>query len=577
MNVLSLFDGMSCGQLALQRAGLDVDRYMASEIDKYGKQVTRKNFPNTIQLGDVCDVKGENLPPIDLLLGGSPCQGFSFAGKQLNFDDPRSALFFEYVRILKETKPKYFLLENVRMKQEYQDVISEHLGVKPVMICSSLVSAQSRKRLYWTNIPGLIQPKDKGIKLKHILEDDVDKEHYLTEVQKSKLDLDKPWASKDGTIIAKQAGKHQQDRIHHTDGKMGTLCGGTHGSTKHLTKIQVPITQPKDKGILLKDILEDGIGDIVTNQGKTTYKKNIDKSACLLARDYKGFGNQGMTGVRVVHRPCELKEFNENAECHHAATATDINGHDILKRVYADTGKSPTLNAHGGGNTEPKVLCGRIVGRKINPDTGKRDDYNPDLKTEQRLEPRLDEKSGTLTTVQKDNVLIAPEVLCGAWRGRSFDKDGNPTDWKSGEHKQVLETREDGKTNSITSVQKDNVVVTDMVFENPSATKKGKAYTLTHSYQGAVAWNSIERKQRTMVPVCQSDEDDPNVVDGYKYRKLTPVECMRLQTVDDDYFDDTGISNTQKFKLLGNGMTVDVIVHLLQGIKAEFIKQRIAA
>ena len=174
MNVLSLFDGMSCGQLALQRAGLDVDIYMASEIDKYGKQVTRKNFPNTIQLGDVCDVKGENLPPIDLLLAGSPCQDVSFAGKGKGLiKGERSSLFFQFVRILKETNPKYFLLENVRMKKEYQDIISEHLGVKPVMINSSLVSAQNRVRFYWTNIPGLIQPKDKGIKLKHILEDDV--------------------------------------------------------------------------------------------------------------------------------------------------------------------------------------------------------------------------------------------------------------------------------------------------------------------------------------------------------------------------------------------------------------------
>ena len=174
MNVLSLFDGMSCGQLALQRAGFEVDIYLASEIDKYGKQVTRKNFPNTIQLGDVCDVKGENLPPIDLLLAGSPCQDVSFAGKGKGLiKGERSSLFFQFVRILKETNPKYFLLENVRMKKEYQDIISEHLGVKPVMINSSLVSAQNRVRFYWTNIPGLIQPKDKGIKLKHILEDDV--------------------------------------------------------------------------------------------------------------------------------------------------------------------------------------------------------------------------------------------------------------------------------------------------------------------------------------------------------------------------------------------------------------------
>ena len=152
MNVLSLFDGMSCGQLALQRAGFEVDRYMACEIDKYGMQITRKNFHNTIQMGDVCDLRGENLPPIDLMMGGSPCQGFSFAGKQLNFKDPRSALFFQFVRLLRETKPKYFLLENVRMKQEYQDVISEHLGVKPIMINSDRFVEQNRVRFYWTNI-----------------------------------------------------------------------------------------------------------------------------------------------------------------------------------------------------------------------------------------------------------------------------------------------------------------------------------------------------------------------------------------------------------------------------------------
>ena len=169
MNVLSLFDGMSCGQIALERAGIKVDKYYASEIDKYAIQITQKNYPNTIQLGDVTKVK--NLKNIDLLMGGSPCQGFSFAGKQLNFDDPRSALFFEFVRLLKETKPKYFLLENVRMKQEYQDVISEYLGVKPIMINSYLVSAQNRVRLYWTNIPNVKQPKDKGLVLSDILED----------------------------------------------------------------------------------------------------------------------------------------------------------------------------------------------------------------------------------------------------------------------------------------------------------------------------------------------------------------------------------------------------------------------
>jgi len=155
MNVLSLFDGMSCGQIALQKMGVKVDNYYASEIDKYAITVAKKNFPDMNHIGDVTEVRAEDLPKIDLLMGGSPCQGFSFAGKQLNFDDPRSALFFEFVRLLRDCKPKYFLLENVRMKKEYQDVISEHLGVEPVKINSALVSAQNRVRLYWTNIPGV--------------------------------------------------------------------------------------------------------------------------------------------------------------------------------------------------------------------------------------------------------------------------------------------------------------------------------------------------------------------------------------------------------------------------------------
>jgi DNA-cytosine methyltransferase len=168
-NVLSLFDGISCGQIALNRAGIKYDKYFASEIDKYAIKVTQTNFPDTIQLGDITQIKGADLPKIDLLIGGSPCQGFSFAGKQLNFNDPRSALFFEYVRLLRECEPTYFLLENVVMKKEYQDVISGYLGVEPIMINSSLVSAQNRKRLYWTNIPNVKQPEDRKITLRDVL------------------------------------------------------------------------------------------------------------------------------------------------------------------------------------------------------------------------------------------------------------------------------------------------------------------------------------------------------------------------------------------------------------------------
>ena len=174
MNVLSLFDGMSCGQIALNRAGIKYDAYFASEVDKYAIKVAQANYPDTVQIGDVTQVDHTRLPfgGIDLLMGGSPCQGFSFAGKQLNFDDPRSKLFFEFVRLKDKLKPKYFLMENVPMKQESQDIISEYLGVKPVMINSSLFSAQNRKRLYWTNIPFDIPTEDRGIVLQDILEED---------------------------------------------------------------------------------------------------------------------------------------------------------------------------------------------------------------------------------------------------------------------------------------------------------------------------------------------------------------------------------------------------------------------
>lgn len=165
---MSLFDGMSCGQIALERANIKYDKYFASEIDKHAIKVTQINYPNTIQLGDIQKIQGKDLPKIDLLIGGSPCQGFSFAGKQLNFDDEQSKLFFEYVRLLKECKPKYFLLENVKMKREYQNVISDCMGIEPIIINSALVSAQHRVRLYWTNIPIDGQPKDKRLTIKDI-------------------------------------------------------------------------------------------------------------------------------------------------------------------------------------------------------------------------------------------------------------------------------------------------------------------------------------------------------------------------------------------------------------------------
>jgi len=251
MKVLSLFDGMSCGQIALHRLGIDVEKYVASEIDKYAISVAKKNFPNMIHVGDVRDVKVAE--HFDLIMFGSPCQGFSFAGNNLNFDDPRSKLFFEAVRILEEAKtinPNVkFLMENVRMKKESEQVITDYLGVEPIAINSRIFSAQSRYRLYWTNLEVGEIPQDKGIVLKDILEDD-----YITDRDKSHC-IDANYFkggnlksyfekhrrqlvfSKDGLCHVGDADLKGHDaikRVYHSEGKSPTVTtmGGGHREPK---------------------------------------------------------------------------------------------------------------------------------------------------------------------------------------------------------------------------------------------------------------------------------------------------------------------------------------------------------
>ena len=186
MNVLSLFDGISCGQIALERAGIEVENYFSSEIDKHTILVTQYNYPNTIQLGNILDWKKWNLPKIDLLIGGSPCQDLSIAnksGKGLNGN--KSSLFYYYLDILKYLKKQNpqikFLLENVKMKTEDINLISKYLRVQPILINSALLSAQKRNRLYWTNIQFNINIDDKEILVKNIIEKAVSKEFYLND------------------------------------------------------------------------------------------------------------------------------------------------------------------------------------------------------------------------------------------------------------------------------------------------------------------------------------------------------------------------------------------------------------
>jgi DNA (cytosine-5)-methyltransferase 3A len=273
MNILSLFDGMSCGQQALIRCGFEVTNYFASEIDKNAIKVTQQNYPNTIQLGSVVNLNGYELPKIDLLIGGSPCQSFSFAGKRKGMStkdeqeiltlehylqlksegfefEGQSYLFWEYMRLLNELRTKnpniYFLLENVEMGEKWELVLSRAIGVKGIHINSALVSAQNRKRIYWTNIgmkaAGLFgdlesiieQPKDKGILLKDILDVEVDEKYFLTEkalircTKKNNNTLNK---EKSGCLLAgysRMGGRDEQLIVHNlmprssTTGKGGT-------------------------------------------------------------------------------------------------------------------------------------------------------------------------------------------------------------------------------------------------------------------------------------------------------------------------------------------------------------------
>lgn len=264
MKILSLFDGISCARVALEMAGIPVEVYCASEVDKYAMQISAKNYPDIVQVGSVVGLDTTQFKDVDLMVGGSPCQDLSIAKKdRKGLDGERSGLFWEYVRILKEVKPKYFILENVNsMPKEAKEIITRELGVEPIMINASLVSAQNRKRLFWTNIPDIKLPEDKGILLKDILESNVDEKYNVSQqhtqaminTRKSKKLNIPNEDGKCGTITASyykipndgvyikrigQIGKGGQgDRIYSQDGKSVALSanGGGRGAKTGLYK-----------------------------------------------------------------------------------------------------------------------------------------------------------------------------------------------------------------------------------------------------------------------------------------------------------------------------------------------------
>lgn len=376
MRVLSLFNGMNCIGLALTQLGVEFELY-ASEIDKHANKVSHALFPNTVNLGDVTKIDLSTLPKFDLIVAGSPCQGFSFAGKQLNFEDPRSKLFFNFVDILNHCKAQNpnikFLLENVRMKKEYQKVISDELGVEPLLINSALVSAQNRNRLYWTNI------------------------------------------------------KWQTTKL------FGNKTPG--------------IGQPKDRKIFLKDILQLDVDE-----------KYIVSNKC----------------ATFVSDPNRLKKK--------------------FTAINPDKAITMTARAQQSWNATYIKSC-RQVGRKIV--NGKRDDKS-NTKAKQQIEVRKDDKSGCLTTVQKDSLVI-----------------------------QLNPSKESG------GVQPH---------------QQNRYYSTDGKYP------------------CLDTDSRKNVKDNTIIRRLTPTECCRLQTIPDWAIEkilNCGVSDSQIYKMLGNGWTVEVIVWIL--------------
>lgn len=275
MKVLSLFDGISCARVALERAGIPVEAYYASEIDKYAVQVSVKNYPDITHIGNVTDfdVHEYDYNDIDLLVGGSPCQDLSIAKKdRKGLEGERSGLFWEYVRILKEVKPKYFILENVNsMPKEAKDIITRELGVEPIMINAALVSAQNRKRLFWTNIPNVTLPEDRGILLKDILEEKVDEKYEVKgcasrthprypngEKRQKRIEIRNDGkansmtsVSGDSMIRIGQIGKGGQgDRIYSVEGKSVGLSalGGGRGAKTGLYCVGIVPESFKPKG-----------------------------------------------------------------------------------------------------------------------------------------------------------------------------------------------------------------------------------------------------------------------------------------------------------------------------------------
>lgn len=515
LRVLSLFDGISCGQVALERANIPVEVYYASEIDKYAIQITQKNYPNTIQLGDVTKIDfTQFIGKIDLIMGGSPCQDLSIAGKRAGLQGERSGLFYKFVEAIEVIKPKYFLLENnVGMPQEAYEEISRLMGCYPIEINSALVSAQTRKRYYWTNIGpqslnlfgfptvAMEQPKNKGIVLKDVLEEYID-EIYLRIQDNSSFNMYK-------SIIANinPSGKGQNGNVYNPLTKSPTL------------------TTNKGEGIKIAEPICVNIPETVTVRKyevdienlKTTLKKHKNFTNREIAKRL----NQPITKVEHWFRTdnsfsipdsdiwpqlktllnIQTNEFDKSI----MEFEEKLSNYDKSSRKYSINGKMSTLMA--GGNDEI------IQPLKIPENT----------------------KLG-YAEIEQGECMDLTHLNSKTRRGRAMKEKCNCLQTSS-EFYQYLEPLRLGHIGKGGQGQRIYSV-------------KAKSISLSANGGGQGAKTGLYKI---------------DLPDGeYLIRKLTPLEAERLQTLPDNYTE--GVSNTQRYKAIGNGWTVDVIAHIFKHI-----------
>lgn len=516
MNVLSLFDGMSCGQQALERAGIKVDNYFASEIDKHAIKVTMANYPNTIQLGSVVDVDGYSLPKIDLLIGGSPCQSFSFAGKRKGMStkdnieiltlehylelkeqqyefEGQSYLFWEFMRLLKEVKPKYFLLENVEMGEKWEKVLSKAIGVNGIHINSSLVSAQNRSRIYWTNIgmkpTGLFgdmesvikQPKDKGILLKDILQEEVDEKYFLS---------------------------------------------------------------------------EKSIAYINRNQRNLSFQMNEDdkKSGCVVARYQSGIPNNQIVVKKRVKQINQSKESG-GKQPYQQNRIYDINGiAPALMQGKSDLLiSSGTLRTHKDGEGFREIKSGKAATIPARA--------------------REDGSGQNVVRIQKIITHNIPEVV----KVRKYEVDILNLQKVLKEHR-LMSIKNISISLGIPKTKVEHWFRTDNSFSIPDpeywirlksllkieTTKFDESIMSFEEREGVYDKSNRVYDTNGISPTLTSVSAGEKILSPNSIRRLTPIECERLQTVKDNYTNH--VSDSQRYKMLGNGWTVDVIAYIFSYI-----------